>query len=243
MTHTDRVEETARQRVLIVTGPGRNRLELRGFLEEELGPVGLACGDEALDAMLPGLEGAYDAVLVDRAPGERVPVCSRLRAVARLPILVIGDPGGADAPACLDAGADDYLAHPERAHEVAARLRARLRRSPGPGRPSHIIEAGGARIDLDRHEVRIRSGAAGSAEETRTVELPLKQFRLLELLVTHAGQVLTTRAIVEHVWGPLERVDRNTVQAHVARLRRTLGDEELAHRIRAVPGIGYTFPR
>jgi DNA-binding response OmpR family regulator len=61
--------------------------------------------------------------------------------------------------------------------------------------------------------------------------------------MTHAGQVVGNRSIVDHVWGPLERVDRNTVQVHVARLRQTLGHEEVAHQIRAVPGVGYTFPR
>jgi two-component system response regulator RegX3 len=89
-------------------------------------------------------------------------------------------------------------------------------------------------MDLDRHHVEVNG---------RRVILPLKQFRLLELLMSHAGQVVSNRSIVDHVWGPLERVDRNTVQAHVARLRQTLGDEEVARRVRAVPGVGYTFPR
>ncbi|HUZ44855.1 MAG TPA: response regulator transcription factor [Acidimicrobiales bacterium] len=222
------------RRLAFLTGPSRNRVALRQFLSEELGDVIVVVNDDSLEALTA--EGAltYDAVVVDLPPGERLYLCARLRALTTVPVLVLGDASGADAPACLDAGADDYLADPERIHEVAARLRALWRRAPHPGQPVRVIEAGGIRVDLDRHEVAI----AGTR-----VAMPLKQFRLLELLVANAGQVVSSRAIVEHVWGPLERVDRNTVQAHVARLRQTLGDDDVAQRIRAVPGIGYTYPR
>ncbi len=222
------------RRLAFLTSPPRNRVALRQFLAAELGEVVTITNDDGLDGLGADGPGGFDAVVVDLPPGERLYLCGRVRARSSVPMLVLGDANGADAPACLDAGADDYLANPERVHEVAARLRALWRRSPRPVRAARVIEAGGVRVDLDRHEVAI--GA------TR-VALPLKQFRLLELLVANAGQVVSSRAIVEHVWGPLERVDRNTVQAHVARLRQTLGDEDVAQRIHAVPGIGYTFPR
>jgi DNA-binding response OmpR family regulator len=173
-------------------------------------------------------------VLVDVPAGERVYLCARLRSSCDVPVLVLGDATSVDAPARVDAGADDYLAHPERLHEVAARLRAQMRRSPSSATSTQVLDCAGVIMDMDRHHVEV---------DGREVVLPLNQFRLLELLMTHAGQIVSNRAIVEHVWGPMERVDRNTVQAHMARLRQTLGDEEVARRIRAVPGVGYTFPR
>ena len=222
-----------RPRLLLVTGPIRNRVALRQFLSDEIGEVSVLSNDGGLEEVLSAAEG-YQAVLVDLPAGERVYLCARMRGVSGVPLLVLGDSSGFDAPACLDAGADDYLAHPERLHEVAARVRARMRRAPVAGQAGRLLDCAGITMDMDRHHVEV---------EGRLVILPLKQFRLLELLLTHAGQVVTNRAIVEHVWGPLERVDRNTVQAHVARLRQTLGNEEVARRIRAVPGVGYTFPR
>ncbi|HVA43387.1 MAG TPA: response regulator transcription factor [Acidimicrobiales bacterium] len=222
------------RRLAFLTRPSRSRVALRQFLSEELGEVAVVANDSGLETLMAGGSEAYDAVVVDVPSGERLYLCARLRAIITAPVVVLGDADGADAPACLDAGADDYLANPERIHEVAARLRALWRRAPHPEQPARVIEAGGVRVDLDRYEVAIGG---------RPVAMPLKQFRLLELLVANAGRVVSSRAIVEHVWGPLERVDRNTVQAHVARLRQTLGSEDLGQRIRALPGIGYTFPR
>ena len=173
------------------------------------------------------------AVVVDTPCRLRAEVCRRVRAWTTAPILVIGEPGAADAADCLDGGADDYVSHPERPREIAARVRARLRRAPATG-PRRVLTLGEVSLDLDRHEVSV----AG-----RPVHLPLKQFRLLELLLSHPGQVLTSRTIAERVWGPAEPMGANTLQAQVARLRTALGDEELASRIRSVPGLGYTFRR
>jgi two-component system response regulator RegX3 len=174
-----------------------------------------------------------DAVVVDTASSRRVMLCHSLRRQTGVPILVIGDPTGTDAADCLEQGADDYLIHPERPRELVARVRARLRRAPAAG-PRHIVTVSGVVLDLDRHEVSVGG---------RPVHLPLKQFRLLELLLTHAGQILPVGTIIDKLWGPAGQVGANTLQAQVARLRAALDDEDVATRIRAVPGLGYTFRR
>ena len=189
-------------------------MELRQFLSDEIGDVSVIAADGNPDAVRDLAREGFQAVLVDLPAGERVYMCARIRGTSSVPVLVLGDTSGSDAPACLDAGADDYLTHPERLHEVAARVRARMRRAPTSGPGERRLDYAGVTMDLDRHQVEVNG---------RLVILPLKQFRLLELLMTHAGQVVGNRTIIDHVWGPMERVDRNTVQAHVARLRQTLG--------------------
>jgi DNA-binding response OmpR family regulator len=66
-------------------------------------------------------------------------------------VLVLGDTGGPDAAGCLGVGADDYLTHPERLHEVAARVRAQMRRAPTSGRAGPMLDCDGVTMDVDRH--------------------------------------------------------------------------------------------
>lgn len=216
--------------MLILTTDGRGRVSLVEALRAERYHVDVVGPDQAVEQVASR---APDAVVVDAPVSRRVDVCRQLRASTAAAIVVIGDPSGPDATECLDRGADDYIVHADRPREIVARIRARLRRAP-PGGSRRVVAAGDVVLDLDRHEVTV----AG-----RAVHLPLKQFRLLELLLSHPGQVLTARTIAERVWGPADPIGANTLQAQVARLRSALGDEEVAARIRSVPGLGYTFRR
>lgn len=182
-----------------------------------------------LDASAP------DAIVVDAPSSRRLEICKLLRPRTAARLLLVGEASAADAADCLEHGADDFVSHPERAREVAARVRACLRRSaPRRPAPEVVYSMGPVTIDLDRHEVRVND---------RPVHLPIKQFRLLELLLSHPGQVLTTRVIVRELWGGTDDVGVNTLQAQVARLRAALGDESVGSRIQSVPGLGYTFRR
>ena len=216
--------------MLVLAHDGGGRLGLVEALRAEQYQVDVFPPDDALE--LVATRGA-DAVVVDAPASQRTEVCRRLRELTSAAIVVIGEPGGTDAAECLDRGADDYVSHPERPREIAARVRARLRRAP-PTAPRRVLTFGQLCVDLDRHEVTVGG---------RPVHLALKQFRLLELLLSHPGQVLTTGTIAERVWGLAEPIGANTLQAQVARLRSALGDEEVASRIRSVPGLGYTFRR
>ena len=218
---------------MVVSG-GRSRPALVEALEFEHYAVAVTGPDGALGTRdTPGEARRAAAIVVDVPLSLRLDICRALRQQSSAPLLVVGEPSAPDAAECLEAGADDFVCHPERPREVAARVRARLRRWPGSAPASNVLSVGPVTMDLDRHEVAV---------EGRPVYLPIKQFRLLELLLQHPDQVLPTQTIVSRLWGPADGVGANTLQAHVARLRAALGDPA-ASRVQSVPGLGYIFRR
>ncbi|HET6793739.1 MAG TPA: response regulator transcription factor [Acidimicrobiales bacterium] len=188
-----------------------------------------------VDAPAPGTGsaglGEPDLVVVDAPLTDRGELCTRVRQVTPAPIMVIGQPGAEDAADCLDRGADDYLARPDRPREWVARVRAHLRRRRPVEPPASTIRSGQLLLDPDAHEVRVKG---------RPVTVTATQFRLLELMLANPGRVVTHSIIAERVWGQ-HWVSPNAIQAQMARLRHALGDAETAARVRAVPGIGYTL--
>jgi two-component system response regulator QseB len=127
----------------------------------------------------------------------------------------------------LDAGADDYLVKPFELTELAARIRAVLRRKGGRAAPA--IEHQGVTLDPASHEVR-RDG--------RLVELSAREFALLHALMEHPGRILSRGQLEERVYGWDEEVGSNVVEVHIHSLRRKLG----ADFIRNVRGVGYRVP-
>jgi two-component system, OmpR family, response regulator RegX3 len=112
----------------------------------------------------------------------------------------------------LELGADDYVTKPFSMRELAARVRAVLRRGgdwdlPDMGAP---FEATGVRVDPERYEVTVRGDR---------VELPPKEFALLELLVRNAGRVLTRDLLIDRIWGADYVGDTKTLDVHIKRLR------------------------
>ena len=128
----------------------------------------------------------------------------------------------------LDAGADDYVAKPFAFSELAARIRAILRRG---NRPAHaVISVGDLSLDRVTHTVQ-RAG--------RTIELSPKEFSLLEFLMRHAGQPITRTTIVEQVWKLNHDTMTNVVDVYINYLRRKI-DSGCEHPlIRTVRGVGY----
>jgi two-component system response regulator RegX3 len=134
----------------------------------------------------------------------------------------------------LELGADDYVTKPYSGRELVARIRAVLRRR---GEPADLapaaVEAGPVRLDVDRHVVSV----AGTP-----VEMPLKEFELLELLLRNAGRVLTRGQLIDRVWGSDYVGDTKTLDVHVKRLRSKIEPEPGAPRhIVTVRGLGYKF--
>jgi DNA-binding response OmpR family regulator len=128
----------------------------------------------------------------------------------------------------LDAGADDYLIKPFDMHELAARLRALIRRARG--RPEPLLEAGGIELDPAAHRVRFRG---------EVVELSAREFALLHALMLNAGRVLSRAQIEQQLYAWGEEVESNAIEVYVHHLRRKLAPEA----IRTIRGVGYLLPR
>jgi two-component system, OmpR family, response regulator RegX3 len=179
-----------------------------------------------LDVMLPKISG--------------VDVCREIRTRSRVPIIMVTARNAEiDAVVGLEVGADDYVTKPFRLRELIARVRAALRRIPVGDEAAiagdEVLEVGDVRLDAGRHEVAVRGAL---------VPLPLKEFELLELLLTNAGRVLTRDVLIDRIWGPNYFGDTKTLDVHIKRLRAKLEDDPAQpSRIVTVRGVGYRYER
>jgi two-component system response regulator RegX3 len=179
-----------------------------------------------LDVMLPRISG--------------VDVCRQIRARSQVPIIMVTARNAEiDAVVGLEVGADDYVSKPFRLRELVARVRAALRRVPNleEGRAEAVdsVEVGDVRVDVGRHEVFVRGAL---------VALPLKEFELLELLLTNAGRVLTRDVLIDRIWGPNYYGDTKTLDVHIKRLRAKVEEDPARpNRIVTVRGVGYRYEK
>lgn len=175
-----------------------------------------------LDLMLPGMSGTE--------------VCKQLRSTSAVPIIMLtAKDSEIDKVVGLELGADDYVTKPFSMRELAARVRAVLRRGadwdiPDMGAP---LEVRGVRIDPERHEVSVRGDL---------IDLPPKEFALLELLVRNAGRVMTRDLIIDRIWGADYVGDTKTLDVHIKRIRGRIElDPRNPELIVTVRGVGYKF--
>ena len=179
-----------------------------------------------LDVMLPRMSG--------------IDVCREMRARnPRVPIIMVTAKGSEiDTVVGLEVGADDYVTKPYRLRELVARMRAVLRRAPAEdalATSAEAIEVGDVSLDPARHEVLVRG---------EPVSLPLKEFELLELLLEHAGRVLTRETLIDRIWGPHYVGDTKTLDVHIKRLRAKVEDDPSSPtRITTIRGLGYRYER
>lgn len=174
-----------------------------------------------LDLMLPGMAGED--------------VCKEIRKVSDVPIIMLtAKDAELNKVLGLELGADDYVTKPFSATELAARMKAVLRRATlDPAIASRPLEGGGIRLDSDRAEVTVRG---------TSVHLPRKEFELLQLLMENAGRVLTRGTLVEHVWGADYFGDSRTLDVHMKRLRdKCEQDPHNPQHLLTVRGLGYKF--
>ncbi|MDQ3710452.1 MAG: response regulator transcription factor [Actinomycetota bacterium] len=175
-----------------------------------------------LDVMLPGIPGTE--------------VCKRIRLASAVPIIMLtARDSEIDKVVGLELGADDYVTKPFSMRELTARVRAVLRRGSESDLPdvSAPLEMRGVRMDPERYEVSARG---------EPVELPPKEFALLELLLRNAGRVMTRDLIIDRVWGGDYVGDTKTLDVHIKRLRSRLEeDPREPSLIVTVRGVGYKF--
>ena len=174
-----------------------------------------------LDLMLPGLSGTE--------------VCRELRIRSHVPIIMVtARDSEVDKVVGLELGADDYVTKPFSSRELAARIRAVLRRGAEPEELLlNVVEAGPVRMDVERHVVTV---------DGHQVALPLKEFDLLELLLRNAGRVLTRGQLIDRVWGADYVGDTKTLDVHVKRLRAKIEPDPANPKyLVTVRGLGYKY--
>ncbi|MEI7548124.1 MAG: response regulator transcription factor [Actinomycetota bacterium] len=179
-----------------------------------------------LDVMLPKISG--------------IDVCRQLRKYSQVPIIMVTAKGAEiDTVVGLEVGADDYVTKPYRMRELVARMRAVMRRqglvADGPTLSEGAVTVGEVSLDPEEHRVLI-SGVE--------VQMPLKEFELLHLLLINAGRVLSRDVLIDRVWGGDYVGDTKTLDVHVKRLRGKIEiDPANPSRITTIRGLGYKFER
>lgn len=174
-----------------------------------------------LDLMLPGASGTE--------------VCRQLRSKSKVPIIMLtAKDSEIDKVVGLELGADDYVTKPYSSRELLARIRAVMRRNTESSDiDDGVLEAGGVRIDVERHVASVRGAE---------LALPLKEFELLEMLVRNAGRVMTRGQLIDRIWGQDYVGDTKTLDVHVKRLRAKIEETPSEPKLLVtVRGLGYKF--
>jgi len=221
-------------RVLVVEDDVQTAAEIAAALGD--------CGFE-VDCVHTGREGlvkatadSYGAIVLDRMlPGglDGLAVLGTLRNVGvQSPVLILSALSAVDERVRgLRAGGDDYLTKPFEFLELTARVEALVRRRTLPAQEI-ALRTGDLEIDLLTRQVK-RAG--------RFVDLVPREYRLLEFLMRHAGQVVTRTMLLEEVWGYRYEERSNLIDVHIGKLRRKLDEGDLPSLIHTVRGSGYVL--
>ena len=192
-------------------------------------------GQMALDIFA---NGNFDIILLDlmipKIPGNEV--CRQIRMTSNIPIIMLtAKDTEVDKVVGLELGADDYVTKPYSTRELLARIKAVLRRNVKDEvhDDDGVIEIDGIRLDADRHTLQVQGAL---------VAIPLKEFELLEYLMTNVGRVLTRGQLIDRVWGTDYYGDTKTLDVHIKRLRSKIEADpaEPVHLV-TVRGLGYRF--
>ena len=192
-------------------------------------------GKQALD-VFPN--GSFDIILLDlmipHVPGTEV--CRQIRTTSNIPIIMLtAKDTEVDKVVGLELGADDYVTKPYSTRELLARIKAVLRRNvrEEDSNDDGVIDIAGIRLDADRHTLHVQG---------ELVATPLKEFELLEYLMSNVGRVLTRGQLIDRVWGTDYYGDTKTLDVHIKRLRSKIEADpaEPVHLV-TVRGLGYRF--
>lgn len=224
-------------RVLVVD----DELSFREGLRVALGREGFAveAAADGREALARFRQAAPDVILLDvmlpRMSG--LDVCREIRAESDVPIIMVSARREEiDAVVGLEVGADDYVTKPYRTRELVARIRSVIRRRADrklASRPTGEIRVGEVTVDRDRYEATVGG---------QSVDLPLKEFEVLALLMENAGMVVTRQTLIDRVWGYDYVGDTKTLDVHIKRLRSKIEpDPSNPERIVTIRGLGYKY--
>jgi two-component system, OmpR family, response regulator RegX3 len=176
-----------------------------------------------LDLMLPGMDG--------------MELCKKVRLQSDIPIVMLtAKDSELDKVLGLELGADDYVTKPFSMRELLARLKAVMRRAAGPAPEQEapvLLEGGDVAIDIERHEVVVRG---------KVVDIPLIEYRLLELFLKNQGRVLTREHLINTGWEGAFYSQSKALDVHIRRLREKVEEDPAApRRIITIRGVGYRF--
>lgn len=209
---------------------------LRRQLCEQLRAAGHAVDEAAngKDGLLHGREYPIDLAVVDIG----LPDVSGIEVIRawrkqdrRFPVLILTARGRwQDKVEGLEAGADDYLVKPFHVEELLARVNALLRRAAGLAQP--VVSCGPIQLDTAAQSVRV---------DKRALELTAYEYKVLEYLILHAGEVISKTTLTEHVYDQDFDRDSNVIEVFIGRLRKKLDPEDRFKPIETLRGRGYRF--
>lgn len=210
--------------------------EAAGYLAKAFGEVGHAVdvASNGLDGYAMGREGHYDVMVVDRM----LPKMDGLSLIGALreqkiatPVLILSALGQVDDRVKgLRAGGDDYLAKPYAFAELLARVEVLSRRRVAEGGAPTVYKVGSLELDRLSHKL-VRSG--------KDIVLQPREFRLLEYLMKHAGQVVTRTMLLENVWDYHFDPQTNVIDVHISRLRSKIDKGSEPPVLHTIRGAGY----
>lgn len=172
-----------------------------------------------LDVMMPGMDGIEACELIRATPEVANTLIAFLSARGEDYSQVAG----------FESGADDYITKPIRPKVLVSRIKALLRRNAATEESkATTIQSGNLRIDLEKYQVYLGD---------ESLEMPRKEFELLQLLASKPGKVFSRDAIMDRVWGTEVVVGGRTIDVHIRKIREKIGDD----RIKTIKGVGYKF--
>lgn len=219
-------------RLLIVEDEATLREQLAERFRQEGYAVDTA--EDGVDGLYMATEYPFDAAVIDLG----LPKLSGTELIKQLrdkdstlPILILtARSRWQEKVEGLEAGGDDYLAKPFHVEELLARLNALIRRSAGSG--DNRIRCGPVTLDTLSHEVMV---------DDRTLDLTAYEFRTLEYLMLHAGEVISKTRLTEHLYDQDFDRDSNVIEVFVGRLRKKLDPDSTFEPIETLRGRGYRF--
>jgi two-component system OmpR family response regulator len=220
-------------RVLVVEDDPQTAEEIRAALSDH--GFAVESADNGRDGLLKAAAESYDAIVLDRMlPGglDGLGVMATLRAAGvESPVLILSALSGVDERVRgLRAGGDDYLTKPFDFLELTARLDVLLRRHAGVPQRETMLRVGRLEMDLLTRTV---------SHAGKPVELLPREYRLLECLMRHAGQVVTRTMLFEDVWNYHHIEPTNVIDVHIGKLRRKIDADGAGSMIQTVRGAGY----